>query len=145
MKGIILSNLEQAYCRVQNKRFANGLRPRISKVFLNHQNIFFSKQVRTILVTKKQSSERQVCLLFSNFQLQNEYEIKVFSICLVIYLFLMFISSLRLNRTRPAEYGVQGFLKVHPYFGCSLFYVHPKIVKPFAYTESTVVLQIRVD
>ena len=29
-----------------------GLQPRISKVFLDHQNIFFSQQVKTILVTK---------------------------------------------------------------------------------------------
>ena len=29
-----------------------SLQPRISKVFLDHENIFFSQQVRTILVTK---------------------------------------------------------------------------------------------
>ena len=29
-----------------------GLQPKISKVFLDHQNIVFSQQVRTILVTK---------------------------------------------------------------------------------------------
>ena len=29
-----------------------SLHPRISKVFLDHKNIFFSQQVRTILVTK---------------------------------------------------------------------------------------------
>ena len=31
-----------------------GLQPPISEVFLDHQNIFFSQQVRTILVTKYQ-------------------------------------------------------------------------------------------
>ena len=66
-----------------------GLQPRVTKVFLDHQNNFFSQQVRTILVAKYHSQKQTLML-----KVQNIYNATL----------TMFISRLHLKIVKSINY-----------------------------------------